>query len=40
MRAANFPASLSLYGLCGIIWLYQGNFRQLFSDIKHYLAPL
>jgi len=38
MRTANFPASLSLYGLCGIIWLYQGSLRQLFSDIKHYLA--
>ena len=38
MRAANFPASLSMYGLCGIIWLYQGSLRQMFSDIKHYPA--
>ena len=25
MRSANFPASLSLYGICGVIWLYQGS---------------
>jgi hypothetical protein len=34
MRSANFPASLSLYGLCGIIWLYQGSLKQLFSEFK------
>ena len=34
MRAANFPASLSLYGMCGILWLYQGSLGQLFSDVK------
>ena len=34
MRDVNFPASLSLYGMCGIVWLYRGNLRQLLSDIK------
>ncbi|MEX0960754.1 MAG: hypothetical protein WDZ63_15850 [Burkholderiales bacterium] len=34
MRAANFPASLSLYGMCGIIWLYRGSLRELFADAR------
>lgn len=34
MRAANFPASLSLYGICGVIWLYRGSMSQLISDAK------
>ena len=34
MRSANFHASLSLYGMCGILWLYRGNIGQLFSDVK------
>lgn len=34
MRSANFPASLSLYGICGILWLYQGSLDQLFADVK------
>jgi hypothetical protein len=34
MREANFPASLSLYGLCGIIWMYCGSLRELFSEIR------
>ncbi len=33
MRGVNFPASLSLYELCGIIWLYQGSINQLFIEI-------
>lgn len=40
MRSANFPASLSLYGLCGMIWLYQGSIRQLLSEIQHHLTLL
>ena len=37
MRAANFPASLSLYGMCGIIWIYRGSLGQLLLDIsKHF----
>ncbi|PKO64328.1 MAG: hypothetical protein CVU23_08735 [Betaproteobacteria bacterium HGW-Betaproteobacteria-17] len=34
MRDVNFPASLSLYGMCGVVWLYRGSLRQLFSDTK------
>jgi len=33
MREANFLASLSLYGICGVIWLYRGSLRQLAADI-------
>lgn len=33
MREANFFASLSLYGMCGVIWLYRGSLRQLSSEI-------
>jgi hypothetical protein len=33
MREANFFASVSLYGMCGIVWLYRGSLRQLCSDI-------
>lgn len=29
MRDANFPASLALYGLCGILWLFNGSLREL-----------
>jgi hypothetical protein len=32
MRDANFVVSLSLYGLCGVIWLYRGSLNQLRSD--------
>jgi hypothetical protein len=35
MRDVNFPASLSLYGICGVIWLYRGSLRQLFLEIKN-----
>lgn len=33
MRPANAPASLALYGICGIIWLYRGSLRELLSEI-------
>lgn len=33
MREANFFASLTLYGICGVIWLYRGSLRQLSSKI-------
>lgn len=35
MREANFAASLSLYGMCGVIWLYRGSLRQLLSDTRN-----
>lgn len=33
MRDANWPASLSLYWLCGVIWLYRGSLSELLADI-------
>ncbi len=33
MRAYNFPASLALYGLCGVTWLYRGTLRELVDDV-------
>ena len=37
MRSANFPASLSLYGLCGLLWFYRGSLRDLISDARQTL---
>ena len=34
MRAANFPASLALYGMCGIVWLHRGSLRELAWKMK------
>ena len=34
MREVNFPASLSLYGMCGIIWLYRGSLRDLWWEAR------
>ena len=33
MREANFLASLSLYGTCGLVWYYQGTITELLQDI-------
>ncbi|HEY6094871.1 MAG TPA: hypothetical protein VIU93_07955 [Gallionellaceae bacterium] len=33
MRAANFPASLSLYGICGLLWLYRGSLREIWGVV-------
>lgn len=40
MRSANFPASLSLYGMCGVIWLYRGSLAELLSDTRHVLRNI
>jgi hypothetical protein len=32
MRDANFFASLTLYGICGVLWLYRGSLRELLRD--------
>lgn len=40
MRSANFPASLSLYGMCGVIWLYRGTLAELLSDTRQVLRSL
>lgn len=34
MREANFFASLSLYGMCGVIWLYRGSLHEFYLDLK------
>ncbi len=34
MRDVNFPASLSLYGICGVVWLYRGSLSQLLSEVR------
>jgi hypothetical protein len=34
MREANFYASLSLYGMCGLVWYYEGTVKQLITDTK------
>jgi len=38
MREVNFPASLSLYGLCGVGWLYRGSLRELWAETRAVLA--
>jgi hypothetical protein len=37
MREANFPASLALYWMCGVIWLHRGSLSQLLLDAKRTL---
>jgi len=34
MRSANFPASLSLYGMCGLVWYFQGTLKELIASAK------
>lgn len=34
MRDANFLASLSLYGMCGLVWYYRGTLKELLQDIR------
>ena len=31
LRMYNAPASLGLYGMCGVLWLYRGSLKQLFA---------
>ena len=38
MRAYNFPASLVLHGLCGLLWLYRGSLANLASDVAEELS--
>lgn len=32
MREANFFASLSLYGMCGVLWFYRGSLSSLLTE--------
>lgn len=34
MRDANFFASLALYGMCGVLWLYRGSLRELLQNCR------
>jgi hypothetical protein len=34
LRDANFLASLTLYLMCGVIWLYRGSLSELLVEIK------
>lgn len=38
MREANFPASLSLYGMCGLVWYYQGSLKQFVAEVKEFMS--
>jgi hypothetical protein len=38
MRAWNFPASLALYGLCGVLWLFRGSLHELMASIGEELT--
>ena len=40
MRDANFLASLSLYGICGVVWLYAGSLREMRGDFLLCIAAL
>jgi hypothetical protein len=34
MRDVNFPASLALYGICAVLWLYQGSLREIVQQLR------
>lgn len=34
MRPANAPASLALYGICGVIRLYRGSLKELLVEVR------
>lgn len=34
MRAANAPASLSLYWMCGLVWFWNGSLKELAARLK------
>ncbi len=38
MREANFPASLSLYGMCGLIWYYQGSLKEFVAEVRAFIC--
>jgi hypothetical protein len=33
MRSANFSASLALYGMCGLLWVYRGSLLDFSRDV-------
>jgi hypothetical protein len=34
MRTANWPASLSLYWMCGLLWYWNGSLQELLSAVR------
>lgn len=38
MRDANWPASLSLYWTCGVIWLWRGSLAELWAETRRCLS--
>jgi len=38
MRSVNFPASLSLYLICGLIWLYNGSLKDLVAEVRQFVG--
>ncbi len=34
MRDVNFLASLSLYGICGLVWYYQGSLKEMYFALR------
>lgn len=34
MREANWPASLSLFWMCGLVWYWNGSFRDLVNFVR------
>ena len=39
MRSANWPASLSLYAMCGLVWYYRGSLRDALKAVCGSGAP-
>ena len=40
MRDANWPASLSLYWACGLVWYWNGTLRELIQALQRRLLDL
>ena len=40
IRGVNFFASLALYGICGILWLYRGSLRDMANEAREVLRVL
>ena len=40
MREANFFASLALYGICGLIWLYRCSLHEFAGEVSSLIRPL
>ena len=39
MRDVNAPASGALFGMCALVWLYNGSLRELLRDVRAWLKP-